>query len=319
MSPIARWTSTKARIGAADPGPHCRVQLIAGWCHKRQDGCNLTSAGRPESGLRIDVKANVGAIELTFLGTRGEIKIRSRRHRRHSSLLVHYKNTRIMIDCGADWLGQLRAIAPTAIVLTHAHPDHASGLAEGAPCPVYATKETLNLLDRYPIRDQHRLALRKCVTIGEVRFEALPVRHSIRAPAVGYRVSAGNCSFFYSPDVAELRNVSAALAGIDIYIGDGATMRRPMVRKKNGTLIGHAPITSQLGWCERAGVRRAIFTHCGSSIVRGDSRQVEKIVRLLGLEHGVDARIAYDGLTLPIDPNFRFAGAVRGYPQVANR
>jgi len=92
------------------------------------------------------VKANVRAIELTFLGTRGELKIRSRRHRRHSSLLVHCGDTRMMIDCGADWLGRLRAIAPTAILLTHAHPDHAAGLAEGAPCPVYATKKTLNLL-----------------------------------------------------------------------------------------------------------------------------------------------------------------------------
>jgi len=319
MSPIARWTSTKARIGAADPGPHCRVQLIAGWCHKRQDGCNLTSAGRPESGLRIDVKADVGAIELTFLGTRGEIKIRSRRHRRHSSLLIHYSHARVMIDCGADWLGRLRAIAPTAIVLTHAHPDHVSGLAEGAPCPVYATKQTLDLLRRYPIRDRHRLLPRKSVTVGGVRFEAFPVRHSIRAPAVGYRVSARNCSFFYLPDVAELPNVWAALGGVDIYIGDGATMRRSMVRKKNGTLIGHAPITSQLGWCERVGVRRAIFTHCGSPIVRGDSRQVERIVRRLGLERGVDTRIAYDGLTLTIDPNLRFARAARGYPQLADR
>ena len=290
-----------------------------GWCHKREDGCNLTSFGRPEGGLRIDVKANVGAIELTFLGTRGEIKIRSRRHQRHSSLLVHYSHTRVMIDCGADWLGRLRAIAPTEIVLTHAHPDHASGLAEGAPCPVYATKQTLDLLRRYPIRDRHRLLPRKSVTVGGVRFEAFQVRHSIRAPAVGYRVSAGNGSFFYLPDVAELRNVWAALGGVDIYIGDGATMRRSMVRKKNGTLIGHAPITSQLGWCERVGVRRAIFTHCGSPIVRGDSRQVERIVRRLGLERGVDARIAYDGLTLTIDPNLCFARAARGYPQLADR
>jgi phosphoribosyl 1,2-cyclic phosphodiesterase len=290
-----------------------------GWCHKREDGCNLTSFRRPEGGLRIDVKANVGAIELTFLGTRGEIKIRSRRHRRHSSLLVHYSHTRVMIDCGADWLGRLRAIAPTAIVLTHAHPDHASGLAEGAPCPVYATKQTLDSLRRYPIRDQHRLSLRKSVTVGGVRFEAFPVRHSIRAPAVGYRVSAGRHSFFYLPDVAELKNVSAALGGIDIYIGDGATMRRSMVRKKNGTLIGHAPITRQLEWCEKARVGCAIFTHCGSPIVRADSRQVERIVRRLGLERGLDARIAYDGLTLTIDPNLCFARAARGYPQLADR
>ena len=200
------------------------------------------------------MKANVGAIELTFLGTRGEIKIRSRRHRRHSSLLVHYGDTRIMIDCGTDWLGRLRAIAPTAIVLTHAHPDHASGLAEGAPCPVYATKETLDLLHRYPIHHQNRMLPRKPVTIGGIRFEAFPVRHSIRAPTVGYRVSVRNCSFFYSPDVAELRNVSAALGGVDIYIGDGATMRRSMVRKKMEPRSG--TVQSRLNL---AGVKRQEF------------------------------------------------------------
>jgi phosphoribosyl 1,2-cyclic phosphodiesterase len=250
----------------------------------------------------INVGASTGAVELTFLGTRGEIKLRSRRHRRHSSLLVHYNDTRVMIDCGTDWLGRLCAIAPTAIVLTHAHPDHASGLAEGAPCPVYATKETWELLNRYPIHDRHRMPLRKSATIGGLGFEAFPVRHSIRAPAVGYRVSAESSSFFYLPDVAEFPNASAALRGIDLYIGDGASMRRSMVRKKNGIAIGHAPIAFQLGWCEKARVRLAIFTHCGSQIVRGKPRQVEDVVRRLGLEHGVEARVAYDGLKLPIAP-----------------
>src|SRR6516162_1299255 len=199
-----------------------------------QAGSRLQSAPRREtqSGLRIDVKVNVGAIELIFLGTRGEIKIRSRRHRRHSSLLVRCGDTRTMIDCGADWLGRLRAIAPTAILLTHAHPDHAAGLAEGAPCPVYATKKTLDLLHRYPIHDRHALVQRKSAIIGGVTFETFPVRHSIRAPAVGYRVSIGNFRFFYLPDVAALPNASRALRGIDVYIGDGATVRRSMVRKK---------------------------------------------------------------------------------------
>ena len=246
------------------------------------------------------MRANTATVELTFLGTRGEIDIRSRRHRRHSSLLVRYGDSRIMIDCGADWSGRLRKVAPTAIVLTHAHADHAAGLAAGAPCPVYATAETLQLLHRYPIHDRRRMPLRKSTTIDAVRFRAFPVRHSIRAPAVGYRVSVGNHSFCYLPDVAELPAASAALRGVDLYIGDGATVRRSMVRKKNGTSIGHAPITVQLGWCRGAGVRAAIFTHCGSPIVRGDPRQIEQIVRRLGLERGVDARVARDGLTLLI-------------------
>jgi phosphoribosyl 1,2-cyclic phosphodiesterase len=199
----------------------------------------------------MKVKSNAGTLELTFLGTRGEIEVRSRRHRRHSSLLVQCDEARIMIGCGTDWLGRLHGIAPTAIVLTHAHPDHAAGLAEGAPCPVYATKVTWDLIRRFPIDDRRNLPLRKSIMIDGVRFKAFPVEHSIRAPAVGFRVSAGGACFFYVPDVAGIPDAAHALRGINVYIGDGATMRRSMVRRKRRTVIGHAPISSQLAWCER--------------------------------------------------------------------
>ena len=245
--------------------------------------------------MTTKARSRTAAIELTFLGTRGEIKVRSRRHQRHSVLLIEHEDARIMLDCGADWLGRLHAVAPTAIVLTHAHPDHAGGLAEGAPCPVYATQETLRLLDRFTIRDRRKMPLRRSLAIDGVRFKAYRVQHSIRAPAVGYRISAKAGSVFYLPDVARLPNAEEALRGVSIYIGDGATLRRSMVRMKDGTLIGHAPITAQLDWCAKAHVRRVIFTHCGSPIVRGDARAASAFVRKLGRERGIDARLASDG------------------------
>jgi phosphoribosyl 1,2-cyclic phosphodiesterase len=206
-----------------------------------------------------------------------------------------------MIDCGADWLGQLRGIAPTAIVLTHAHPDHAAGLAEGAPCPVYATNKTWELIHSFPISDRRRLPVRRFVMIDGVQFKAIPVEHSIRAPAVGYRVSARGRGFCYLPDVAGIRNASGILRGIDVYIGDGATIRRTMVRRRDATLIGHAPVVTQLDWCKQAGVRRAVFTHCGSAVVRGDASKLDATLQRLGREHGVEARFACDGdrLSLP--------------------
>src|SRR5438067_1421360 len=81
-------------------------------------------------------------MKLTFLGTRGEIDTRTRRHRMHTSLLVSHGGARAMIDCGLDWLGKFERLHPSAIVLTHAHPDHAWGLKRGAPCPVYAPQKT---------------------------------------------------------------------------------------------------------------------------------------------------------------------------------
>ena len=130
------------------------------------------------------------AMKLTFLGTRGEIAIRSRPHRRHSSLLVEHDNARIMVDCGAGWSHRLRSLAPTAIVLTHAHDDHAAGLAKGAPCPVYATAATWKVLSYLPIIDRRTMPSRKALQIDGVRFSAVSVMHSLRAPAVGYRVSS---------------------------------------------------------------------------------------------------------------------------------
>jgi ribonuclease BN (tRNA processing enzyme) len=56
-------------------------------------------------------------MKLTFLGTRGEIDARTRRHRMHGSLLVSYGGADVMIDCGLDWLGKIERLHPAAIVL----------------------------------------------------------------------------------------------------------------------------------------------------------------------------------------------------------
>lgn len=205
-----------------------------------------------------------------------------------------------MIDCGTDWLKLLRRVAPTAIVLTHGHSDHAFGLAAGAPCPVYATKETWALIDSYPLKDRRIVKPRAPFRVDGVRFEAFPVDHSLRAPSVGYRLTADRAKVFYVPDLADIPNQRAALRGIDLYLGDGATLLRSMVRHHDHTLIGHAPIAAQLKWCGAQGVRRAIFTHCGSGIVGSDGRRIAARVRQLGAAQGVRASVAHDGMTLTL-------------------
>jgi glyoxylase-like metal-dependent hydrolase (beta-lactamase superfamily II) len=155
-------------------------------------------------------------VDLTFLGTRGDIEKKTRRHRRHSALLVRKADARIVLDCGADWLGRSGALRPTAIVLTHGHPDHAWGLAKGASCPVYATAETWRLLAAYPITERRMMPEREPIDLGGILCEAFPVEHSIRAPAVGYRIVADRQSAFYVPDVVAIRDPAAAVHGIDL-------------------------------------------------------------------------------------------------------
>jgi phosphoribosyl 1,2-cyclic phosphodiesterase len=122
-------------------------------------------------------------MQLTFIGTRGEIDARTRRHRMHTSLLVSYRSADVMIDCGFDWLGRLNRVDPSAIVLTHAHPDHAWELKRGAPCPVYAPERTWQELLHYPINERRLIKERTATKICGITFEAFPVEHSILSPA----------------------------------------------------------------------------------------------------------------------------------------
>jgi phosphoribosyl 1,2-cyclic phosphodiesterase len=237
---------------------------------------------------------------LTFLGTRGEIDTRTRRHRMHTSLLVSYRSANVMIDAGLDWLGKLESVSPSAIVLTHAHPDHAWGLKHGAPCPVYATDKTWQELLRYPIKKRRLIKVRTPTKISGITFEAFPVEHSILSPAVGYRGSAGRARIFYAPDLIFIHERSAALKGVQIYIGDGATVTRSFIRRRGRALIGHSPVRTQLTWCQKEGVPRAIITHCGSEIVTGEKHDIAARICVMAAERRLDVRIAYDGMKVKL-------------------
>jgi len=238
-------------------------------------------------------------MRLTFLGTRANTKMATRRHRRHSALLVRRGRARgVMIDCGADWLGRIEQLNPHAIVITHAHPDHARALKGGAPCPVYATEESWRGMAGYPIAERRVVAPRDAIDIAGLVFEAFALDHSVRAPAVGYRVSAGGHSLFYAPDVVAIRDRAGALAGVDLYIGDGSAMTRPIVRRHGNAEFGHTTVRAQLDWCGEAGVRRAVFTHCGKEIMAADERGLGATLRVMARERGVTARFAYDGLEM---------------------
>jgi phosphoribosyl 1,2-cyclic phosphodiesterase len=237
-------------------------------------------------------------MKLTFLGTRGNLKVRTPAHNMHSSLLVSYYRTRLKIDCGEDWLGRCDEGQPTAIFITHPHPDHIGGLKAGAPCPVYATAETHAQMRRYPLSDRRLVPPNQPLHLGRLTLTAFPVIHSHLAPAVGYRLSAGRSTIFYVPDLVSIVDPEAALTGVDYYLGDGATLIRSMVRRHNGVPFGHTPIIEQLKWCAQFRIPRLIITHCGSGLVKADPAKLQRRLDDLSREYGLDITLAYDGMTL---------------------
>lgn len=238
-------------------------------------------------------------MKITFLGTRGYIDIRSKWHYRHTSTLIEFKGKKVMIDCGLDWLGKIDQIKPHAIILTHAHPDHAWGLKNGAPCPVYPTCASWHdkKLKIFPIQEKITLHNRQKINIAGIAFEVFNEVHSLLCPGVGYRVTAGNVSIYYSGDLISINQRHDALKNVRLYIGDGATIVRPLVRRKDDKIFGHTTVRAQLGWCQKENISHAIITHCGSQIV-GNRKSAEQKIRLLGKERNVNVRIAYDGMKI---------------------
>jgi phosphoribosyl 1,2-cyclic phosphodiesterase len=124
---------------------------------------------------------------------------------------------RVLIDCGEDWLGRARGLRPDAILISHAHADHAAGLKRGAPCGVYASAESWRAMAAWPLAMRYVVPARHPFALAGLLVEAWPVEHSLLAPAVGYRVTARSSRIFYVPDVALLPNPVAALGDVDLY------------------------------------------------------------------------------------------------------
>jgi hypothetical protein len=77
--------------------------------------------------------------------------------------------------------------------------------------------------------------VREPLRIAGIGFEAFDLEPPLRAPAVGYRITAGEASYFYAPDVVAIHDEHEALAGIAAYVGDGAAVtRRAIVRRRDG-------------------------------------------------------------------------------------
>ncbi len=193
-------------------------------------------------------------MKLTFLGTRGEVKEKSKFHQNHSAVLLETHGKKILLDFGETWQGKFKLFKPDYIWLSHAHPDHSFGLRdERVEVPVFMTKATDERLpkDKFPFLDRRVIA--GSFKLGPAVTEEIPVTHSTKAPTSGLIIQTDEGKIGYFPDVLSIPNRERVLSGLSIYIGDGSSLTRDIVRKIDGKSVGHSSVASQMRWCQETG------------------------------------------------------------------
>jgi phosphoribosyl 1,2-cyclic phosphate phosphodiesterase len=228
-----------------------------------------------------------------------------RNRRTRSSIVVEGSDKqRLLVDTSPEMRGQLvdcRVPSVDAVLFTHAHADHITGIDDvrilnriaDRPLPAFASAETLAEITRrfgYAFRPWeppyfYRPVLEaKTIQHGDV-FEAagLPVRvftqNHGRVETLGLRI--GN--FGYSTDVVALNDEAfVALRGVDTWVVGCFLIRGP-----HST---HADLNTVLGWVGRLGPRRVVLTHMGT--------EMDWAWMQANLPPGVEA--GYDGMVLDI-------------------
>jgi phosphoribosyl 1,2-cyclic phosphate phosphodiesterase len=204
-----------------------------------------------------------------------------RNARTRTSIVVESgEGGRLLVDSGPDLRAQLLACRIPridAVLFTHAHADHITGIDEirilnrvvNRPIDAYATSATLDEVTRrfsYAFRPWEKPNFYRPVLVprevapGDVIAAAgLSVRlfaqdHG-RVQSLGLRIG----DFAYSTDVVALDDAAFdALAGVDTWVV-GCFLRK-------GPHQTHADLPTILGWIDRIRPRRSVLTHMGNDM-----------------------------------------------------
>ena len=211
-------------------------------------------------------------------------------------------NHRLLVDTSPDMRSQLLDCCipgVDAVLFTHAHADHITGLDDvrllnriaNRPLPAFATAETLTeMTHRFgyafkpwkpphfyrPVLEAQIIKPGDTIEAAGMSVRVFAQNHG-RVETLGLRIN----DFGYSTDVVELDDVAfAALAGVDTWVVD-CFLRA----ERHWT---HANLDTVLGWVDRLKPRRTILTHMGTEM---DWAWMQN-----NLPTGIEA--GYDGMVL---------------------
>ncbi|MGH7040694.1 MAG: MBL fold metallo-hydrolase [Acetobacteraceae bacterium] len=201
------------------------------------------------------------------------------RRTRTSIVVENPAGQRLLVDTSPDLRTQLLACGIPgidAILFTHAHADHITGLDDvrilnriaGRPLPAFATASVLAELDaRFPYAFRpwqppgfFRPVLEtRPIEAGEtVQISGLPVRTFVQDHGYGLSLGLRIGAFGYSTDVVRLdRAAFDALSGVETWVVDCFGLSPHPT---------HAHLDLALAWAARVGARRTVLTHLGTDM-----------------------------------------------------
>jgi len=235
---------------------------------------------------------------IEFPGTKGEIEESSSSHKYHSSLIVRERNTDVLVDFGVNYNPRLMEAVNgfSYILITHAHPDHYIWTVEKEnriTIPVCLTIETLNYGKYYPL-NYRIIESGKEYILKNFKITAYDVMHSLRCPAVAYKIKGARSVVLYAPDILDFEDdKEKVLNGVDLFIADGSSLNINMARRSGDKLFGHAKVKTIAGWCKKYGVKELIITHCGKQIVTMDESELAEKLKEYS-EGKINIRVAHD-------------------------
>jgi len=199
-----------------------------------------------------------------------------RNARTRSSIVIEAPEGCILVDTGPDMRAQLLANAVKridAIIFTHAHADHVTGLDDvrllnriaGRPLRGFANQATRDELERRfdyaflpwtpphffrPVLEMRRVTPGDVIEACGARIQTFDQDHHVMH-TLGLRIGG----FAYSTDVVRLEQAAFNhLAGTDTWLVS-CFQRQPH--------LTHAHLDLVLAWRERLGIRRTVLTHMG--------------------------------------------------------
>jgi phosphoribosyl 1,2-cyclic phosphate phosphodiesterase len=204
-----------------------------------------------------------------------------RNRRTRTSIVVESgEGARLLVDTSPDMRTQLLACqvpAVDAILYTHAHADHITGIDDvrilnriaGRPLDAFATRATHQELTRRftyafrpweppyffrPVLVPREVVAGDTVTMAGVQVRLFDQDHG-HLHSLGLRIGR----FGYSTDVVGLDDAAfAALEGVDTWVV-GCFLRA-------GPHKTHADLSEVLAWARRVKARRTVLTHMGTDM-----------------------------------------------------